>query len=109
MTAAAGSSAFHVPHQISSAFWSGNKVLTVTVTALKACVKVKLVAEKSIGIKAYLLDSMTLGAAAANTESSFAIMTTAARQTLFHLFHVNVRVGSVRLEELWMTILAAEK
>lgn len=45
MTAATGPSALHIPHQIPSAFWPGSKKLTVTVTALKACIKVKLVAE----------------------------------------------------------------
>jgi len=52
---------------------------------------------------------MTLGAAPGNIERSFAVMTATARQPLLHLLHVNVRVGSVSLEELGMTIRAAEK
>lgn len=52
---------------------------------------------------------MTLGAAPGNIERSFAVMTASARQPLLHLLHVNVRVGSVRLEEPGMTIRAAEK
>lgn len=72
----------------------------MTVAALKACLKVKIVTERGIGIKADILHRMAFCAGSGHRESSLAVMAAAAGAPTLHLLHGDMGVALVSLEQL---------
>jgi len=107
VTAATGFAALHFNHRVSPAVRSGNEKPAVAITALEHF-KMEFVAEQGISSKRDVPGGMAFGTVFLDRERGLAVVTTAAGRPLFHIGHSDMGVAGTRLEQLGMTVTAAE-
>lgn len=98
MAAATGLTQLHITHQIPFAARPGDKQPAVTLSALIAGIKMKLVTEKCVSIEFDVFYRVAFGAAAGDAESGFSFMAGTAGHPPLHLLHGNAGIGAVCLE-----------
>jgi len=108
MATTAGEAGIHIPHQVAFAVRTGNKEFAVAAAALIPRVQVELVTEEGVRIETYILDRMALRATAGYGECRLAVVTTAAGESVLHLFHGDMGVAAISTEELCMTVGAGK-
>lgn len=109
MTATAGKAGLHILHQITLAVRTGDKQLAVTIPALIPHAEVVGMAEKRVSIEADIFNSVAFCTTAGNSECRLAVMASATRDTGLHLFHGDMRIGTICPKKFGVAVCAGKK